>query len=156
MGIMGLGAIATAARYATWHNVDAFDAEIKATADRFGLLPDLVKGIVATESSFNPDATRPEPQINDASYGLMQVLTGTAAQMGYSKDQLQTVQGGLDAGCQYLRHMFDMFNGDEAKAIQAYNEGPGNVEKGRTDWKYFFTVKFHQLALEAAGKGIKA
>lgn len=156
MGILGLTGLATAARFAIWPNIDKYDAEIKAAADKYGILPDLVKAMVATESAFKPDAVRQEPQIHDASYGLLQVLTGTAADLGYSQADLQTVQGGLDAGCKYLAHLFAEFNGDEAKAIQAYNEGPGNVRAGHHDWGYWFRVKFHQLALEASGHGVKA
>ena len=59
-----------------------FDTLVYAEAARRGLDPLLIKAVIATESSFNPQALRPEPQINDASRGLMQILYGTAKMMG--------------------------------------------------------------------------
>lgn len=40
-------------------------------------------GMIMQESGWNPDAFRPEPQINDASYGLGQMLLGTAYDLGF-------------------------------------------------------------------------
>lgn len=49
--------------------------------------PALVLAIIEVESSFNPRAYRAEPQINDASRGLMQLLLSTARDRGYPGDE---------------------------------------------------------------------
>lgn len=50
-------------------------------ADKYNVDPALVAAIVEQESTWNPNAYRYEPLINDASYGLMQTLYGTAKGM---------------------------------------------------------------------------
>jgi hypothetical protein len=56
---------------------DKFDPLIYYLVDnRYRLLdPVMVKSIMFTESGFNPNAERLEPQINDKSIGLMQIAT---------------------------------------------------------------------------------
>lgn len=53
-------------------------------AARYGLPASLVRAVIRQESRWNPEAYRAEPQINDASRGLMQVLLGTARALGYT------------------------------------------------------------------------
>jgi soluble lytic murein transglycosylase-like protein len=64
------------------HSVAAAYSVAANTAERdlFAIL----KGMVAAESAFKPTAFRAEPQINDASRGLMQLLAGTARSLGYA------------------------------------------------------------------------
>ena len=152
--LLGAGAIATAVHFTRWKNVSAFDDLIKKHAQANGIEPSLVKAVIATESGFDPAASRFEPHLNDSSFGLMQVLTHTAGDVGVSADELKTPEGGIIAGTRYLRIMFKTFNGDEAKAIMAYNAGPGRIGSGHSNWPYWYRVKFNQLALELAGKGI--
>lgn len=56
-----------------------YDTIIDKTAKKYNIDPDFIRAIIAQESAFKPDATRPEPQINDASMGLGQILKRTAA-----------------------------------------------------------------------------
>lgn len=89
-----------------------------------------VKAIVAQESSFDPGAVRHEPQINDFSAGLMQVLLGTARSMGYTGTSGQPSdlsgifdpQTNLEYGCRWLSHCL-VVAGSQAGAASMYNGG---------------------------------
>ena len=54
-------------------------------------------------------------------------MPGTAASLGVSDptDPAQAIEG----GAKYLRQQLDRFGGDVAKALAAYNAGPGAVAK---------------------------
>src|SRR5690349_13202463 len=93
-----------------------------------GIDPVLVAGVVQQESSFRPDAFRAEPQIRDASRGLMQLLLGTARWMGFTGEpaELFDVETNLTYGCRYLRYLLHRYNGHVRRALAGYNAGPGN------------------------------
>ncbi len=120
------------------------------------LLPSRVMTHITIESSWEPSV-----QSTDGlgSYGLMQVLPGTAAQMKVQGSQLLP-ENSILAGMRYLvtckhilQHYRDtgatVFDGqpinpaihagaslDYDLVCAAYNEGPGNVLKGRADARY--------------------
>jgi soluble lytic murein transglycosylase-like protein len=59
--------------------------------------------------------------------GLTQLMPATAASLGVT-DPYDPVQA-LDGGAKYLRQQLDRFGGDPAKALAAYNAGPGAVAR---------------------------
>jgi soluble lytic murein transglycosylase-like protein len=90
-----------------------------------------VKALIAKESGFQPDRVRGEPQIGDASVGLMQVLYSTAKGLGYP-GPVGSPQGltGLFApgtniylGTKYLHQLLSKTGGDLDAAWSAYNGG---------------------------------
>lgn len=90
-------------------------------ANRVGVNPDLVLRQMQQESGGNPDATSPK-----GAHGPMQLMPGTAKQLGVDPaDPYQNITGGVT----YLKQQLDNFGGDEAKALAAYNAGPGAVRK---------------------------
>lgn len=99
-----------------------FAAEITAAAQRHGIDPNLLTGLIRAESSFNPNATSPA-----GAQGLTQLMPGTAAGLGVTNplDPVQAIEG----GARYLRRQLDRFGGDASKALAAYNAGPGAVER---------------------------
>jgi soluble lytic murein transglycosylase-like protein len=99
-----------------------YGAEITAAAKKYGLDPALLAGLVKQESGFNPNAGSPA-----GARGLTQLMPGTAAGLGVN-NVLDPAQS-LDGGAKYLRAQLDAFGGDVARALAAYNAGPGAVQR---------------------------
>jgi hypothetical protein len=95
-----------------------------------GLDPVLVCAVIAQESAWDPRAYRFEPHINEASYGLMQVLESTARWMGLTGDveRLYDPETGITVGCDYLVWLRNFYknDGDVRKMLGGYNAGPSN------------------------------
>ncbi|HEV7751483.1 MAG TPA: lytic transglycosylase domain-containing protein [Baekduia sp.] len=98
-----------------------YDAQITAAASKYGLDPALLKGLIRQESNFDPTA-----RSGAGAQGLTQLMPGTAASLGVdASDPTQAIDG----GARYLKAQLDRFGGDPAKALAAYNAGPGAVAK---------------------------
>ena len=91
-------------------------------ADQQGVEPALVKAVMRVESCFDHRAVS-----RVGARGLMQLMPGTAADMGVSDsfDPAQNIRGGVT----YLRLMLDRFGNNQKLALAAYNAGPGAVTK---------------------------
>lgn len=110
---------------------------------------ELTLAIIETESSFDPLAFRGErpwePGLavyNTASFGLMQILPETAAQMGFKgdPDELLDPETNIAYGMAYLSWLKTQFPGNQEAVIMSYNEGPGNYRKGERVWGYYTKV----------------
>jgi soluble lytic murein transglycosylase-like protein len=99
-----------------------YASEITAAAQRHGIDPALLAGLVKQESGFNANAVS-----SAGARGLTQLMPATAAGLGVS-DPTDPAQA-LDGGAKYLREQLDRFGGDVSKALAAYNAGPGAVER---------------------------
>jgi len=98
-----------------------FAAEIDAAAKKYGVDSALLRGLIRQESNFNANATSPA-----GARGLTQLMPGTAAALGVNPAiPAQAIEG----GAKYLRQQLDKFGGDPAKALAAYNAGPGAVQR---------------------------
>jgi len=106
---------------------DTLEPIIQQTADKYGVDPALVKAIIKNESDYNPSAYRSEPQINDASWGLMQLLLGTAKQVSGNSNltasDLLKPEVNIDLGTKYIAQQLNRYGGDVKNAIAAYNAG---------------------------------
>lgn len=107
---------------ATALNRDAFRAEVAAAAAEFGVDASLLRAVIHAESAFNPNAIS-----SKGAEGLMQLIPGTASDMGVT-DPFNVAQN-IRGGAQYLAGLLKQFNGDERLATAAYNAGPQNVVK---------------------------
>ena len=115
-------------------------------ANEFGAWFDVadVLAVIQIESSFRANAYRAEPQIGDASYGLMQILSSTAADRGYDgpPEGLFDPETNLRYGMAHLKWSFDYLYRRLGTApsrslwIGSYNAGVGNALKGYTPWAY--------------------
>jgi soluble lytic murein transglycosylase-like protein len=99
-----------------------YDGLITESAQRNGVDPALLKGLIRQESNFDPAA-----RSGAGAVGLTQLMPATAAGLGVADptDPAQAIEG----GARYLRAQLDRFGGDEAKALAAYNAGPGAVQR---------------------------
>ncbi len=105
--------------------------------------PSAVMAFVQVESAFRPRAFRQEPS-GVASYGLMQILDVTARGIGFNGafEELYDPETGLLWGMKYARQIWDLLQRSLGRPptlvewCSAYNEGPGNVLRGRDDSAY--------------------
>ncbi|HZT28433.1 MAG TPA: lytic transglycosylase domain-containing protein [Bryobacteraceae bacterium] len=110
-----------------------------AAAGKYGLPKSLVRGVMAAESGFRPDAVSPK-----GARGLMQLMPGTAAALGAdAADPRQNV----DAGARYLRDLLQKYHYGLYHALAAYNAGPGAVDKYRGVPPYAETLTYIQRVL---------
>jgi soluble lytic murein transglycosylase len=66
--------------------------------------------------------------------GQAQIMPATAANPGYgvkpaSPEEIASPEGNRAFGQRYYQGLLNHFKGDEAKAVAAYNAGPGRVQK---------------------------
>ena len=92
-----------------------------------GVDPDIYVRLIQQESRFDPDALSEK-----GAAGLAQIMPKTAAKPGHgigaiSLEDRFDPEIGLRFGAQYLRAMVDRYNGDYARALAAYNRGPGKI-----------------------------
>ena len=99
-----------------------YDSLINDAAQRNGVDPALLKGLIRQESNFNPAA-----RSGAGAAGLTQLMPATAASLGVT-DPTNPAQA-IEGGAKYLRAQLDRFGGDPAKALAAYNAGPGAVQR---------------------------
>jgi soluble lytic murein transglycosylase-like protein len=99
-----------------------FADQINAAAQKYGVDPALLKGLIRQESNFNPNAKSPA-----GAAGICQLMPGTAAALGCT-NPLDPAQA-IDAGAKYLSQQLKAFGGDPRKALAAYNAGPGAVQR---------------------------
>jgi soluble lytic murein transglycosylase-like protein len=98
-----------------------YAAEIDAAAAKYDVDPALLRGLIRQESNFNPNAGSPA-----GARGLTQLMPGTASALGVDPSvPAQAIEG----GAKYLRQQLDKFGNDPAKALAAYNAGPGAVQR---------------------------
>lgn len=95
-------------------------------AQRYGFDPSLILAQAQQESGFR-NVTNP----NTGACGVLQLLPSTAAQYGVTN--CLNVAANIDAGVHYLADLLNQF-GDIAKALAAYDWGPGNLAKAIAAW----------------------
>ena len=95
---------------------------IQVAAARYGISSHLVDAVAWQESRYNPRA-----RSSAGAIGVMQLMPGTARQLGVSNphDVRQNVAG----GAAYLREQLERFGNNVPLALAAYNAGPGAVMK---------------------------
>jgi soluble lytic murein transglycosylase-like protein len=100
---------------------DEYEKTISVAATTYGVDQALVRAVIHAESGFNALARSRKGAI-----GLMQLMPGTASDMGVNPDNIEE---NIKGGVKYLALMLDRFQGDITLATAAYNAGPGAVSK---------------------------
>ena len=103
-------------------HLNDYDDAIHAAAAKSGVGEALLRAIIHAESGFNPRALSYK-----GAQGLMQLMPGTAADMGVS-DAFDAAQN-IGGGARYLAQLLKDFNGNATLAAAAYNAGEGAVRK---------------------------
>ena len=109
---------------------------VEASADEFGVPPELVYAVILTESSFDPDAVS-----SAGAKGLMQLTDDTnewvAWRLGEEAEPSRIFEPGLNIrrGCYLLSYLYERFGGWN-EALAAYNAGVGRVDGWLDDLIY--------------------
>lgn len=101
---------------------DQFDDFIAEASQAYGVDSRLIRSVIRQESQFDPNA-----QSAVGAQGLMQLMPGTASDMGVSDrlDPRQNIMGGT----RYLAQQLATNDGNVVLALAAYNAGPGRVQR---------------------------
>jgi soluble lytic murein transglycosylase len=92
--------------------------------------PALIAAVIYAETKFDPSTSSAGAQ------GLMQILPQTAKYLAhrsgattFTTADLATPQVNIAYGSYYLRYLLDVYRGDTALALAAYNGGEANVDR---------------------------
>lgn len=116
-----------------------YGSVIRSAAQEYDLDPNLIFATIMVESGGNTYAIRQEPRIHDASYGLGQLLYGTARGIGYrgKPEGLFDPEVNIYLIAKYHKRNFDHYTDLDSKELTiAYNTGspfkkphPGHLTK---------------------------
>lgn len=103
-------------------NPHTWDHIIKKASEKFDIDENLIHAVIQTESAYDPQAVS-----KVGAQGLMQLMPYTAKDLNVTNsfDPYENIMGGT----QYLRQMFERYNGNLIKTLAAYNAGPEAVDK---------------------------
>ena len=99
---------------------DQYKQFVLNASEKYGVDPNLIAAVMKAESNF-----RPNVDSTSGAMGLMQLLKGTAGDMGLTSD-FYNPEKNIDAGTKYLSKMLELTGGKVDHALGAYNAGPGN------------------------------
>ena len=102
--------------------IESYGDTIAAASQKYGVNPNLIKAVMASESGGKPYA-----RSSKSAKGLMQLIDSTASDMGVKN--VWNPQQNIFGGTKYLKQMLDKFQGDLPSAVASYNAGPAAVEK---------------------------
>ena len=109
-----------------------YAAEIDAASREFSLEPSLIRGVIRTESGYDPRA-----QSGAGAEGLMQLMPATARSVALMlgepalADDLYSPAANIRLGAAYLRYLLGKY--ELADALAAYNAGEGNLLRWRAE-----------------------
>lgn len=120
------------------------DDAIDQAAQKHNVDANLVRALIKQESNFNPTAVS-----NKGAMGLMQLMPGTARQLGVV-DPFDPQQN-VDAGVRHLKQLLDNYNGDVRLGLAAYNAGEGAVARNKGVPPYRETQNYVKSITNRAG-----
>ena len=125
-----------------------YQAEIMEAAEKYDLPPNLIASMIKQESNSNPNAVS-----SKGATGLMQLMEGTAKEMGVT--DITNAKQNIMGGAKYMRQQLDKYDDDLNLALAAYNAGPGNVDKYGGIPPFGETQNYVKNITENLGKGEK-
>jgi len=103
-------------------NRNSYDSYIRASAERNGVDPALMKAMMHTESAFNPNARSPV-----GAQGLMQLMPATARR--FKVNNPWNPADNIEGSAKYIAWLMRRFDNNVEYAVAGYNAGEGNVDK---------------------------
>lgn len=88
----------------------------------YGIEKSLIWAVIKVESNFIAHAVSRKGAV-----GAMQIMPETQKELGLTRPT--DAKDNVYAGTKYLKQQLELFNGDIALALAAYNAGTGNVQK---------------------------
>lgn len=95
---------------------------INDAARKYSVDPTLIEAVMHRESLGNPQA-----KSKKGALGLMQLEPATAKEYGVT--DIKDPEQNIDAGVHYMADLLKKYDGDEQKALAAYNAGPKAVQQ---------------------------
>jgi soluble lytic murein transglycosylase-like protein len=109
-----------------WNNIplqlSAFQSAIDSSSRKYRVDPALVRAVIHAESAFKPGA-----KSNKGALGLMQLMPGTARDMGVVN--VMSPEDNIRGGVRYLAWLLEQNRGNTMLATAAYNAGPNAVKR---------------------------
>ncbi|MDR5751129.1 MULTISPECIES: transglycosylase SLT domain-containing protein [unclassified Caballeronia] len=118
------------AQYKGVANSSAYDAIIRDKAAKYGVSESTLRGIVATESTFNPNAH------SDSSYGLAGINKVNWKAYGLNDKNWNDPEKNIDAGAAILAAMTKKAGGDQRLALRYYHGGFDRTKWGAVNAAY--------------------
>jgi soluble lytic murein transglycosylase-like protein len=102
-----------------------FDSIVAKYSAQFEIPASWIEAVIITESSGDPAAYRFEPKLNEASYGLMQLLLSTARGLGFTgrAEELYDPDTNIYFGTKLLADLKRRYGTDLRRIYSAYNSG---------------------------------
>ena len=121
-----------------------------------GINPQVIAGVIKTESSFEPRALSPA-----GAYGLMQIMPNTWRQVNKSinvcagrhtgecsSECYYNAELNIHIGTNYLSQLLRKYQGNMVLALAAYNAGPGAVDRYGGIPPYDETIKYTESVIQ--------
>lgn len=106
-----------------------YEETIRKSAEKNGLDPYLISGLIHQESYFNPRARSAVGAV-----GLMQLMPATGKEIAkrlHTSSDLENPDVNIRLGTFHFRQLVNLFSGNTQLAVASYNAGQGNVAKWR-------------------------
>ena len=108
-----------------------YEPYIQSACARYGVNPHLVRAVIMQESGGDPYATSPA-----GAAGLMQLMPGTFAGLGYDPAWIHEPGRNIEAGVRYLALSLAAFDGDVYWAAAGYNAGIAGARWLKEEYGY--------------------
>lgn len=109
-----------------WRQDDDFMAQVDAIASQYGIRPSMARALLAKENAGGDLYATSRTGVR----GLWQTTAGAMQDAGFTADDRFDPVRGTHGAMKYMAGLLAKYGGDETKALAAWNNGMGNIDKG--------------------------